>query len=532
MIARKGPALSVETIGPRKITVGRESSYELTLTNSGEVPADEVVVFVNLPAWADVLGAEASVGSTQLGSPADAVKPFLWKVGQLAAMGRERLTLRIVPRESKPFDLGVRWDYRPMASQAMIEVQEPKLTMALEGPREVFYGKKEIFTLKLANVGNGDAEEVMITLEPIGSGDNQPASHRLGLVRAGEQKSIEVELTARQTGELVIQVGARGEGNVQASVSEKVLVRRAALQLSAVGPQMQFVGATATFRVHIANPGNAAAQNLKVSLSLPPGAKYLSGIDGAQAETNGTRISWIVDRLAPGESRDFDARCNLGLAGLNRLDVACSGDDELAATAAVSTRVEAVADLILEVRDPVGPVAAGTDTVYELRLHNRGTKAAEGVEVLAVFSEGIEPVGVEGALHRIQPGQVVFNPIPSIGPGAELLLKVRARAGAAGMHVFRCEVHCKPLGIRRISEVTTHFYEDTLASPAPAGRPSRLPPSTDTAPPMVHAAESGAVAPPGAFTPNGMIPSRAADRRESYGPAPPVYVPIPGGIAR
>jgi len=39
-------------------------------------------------------------------------------------------------------------------------------------------------------------------------------------------------------------------------------------------------------------------------------------------------------------------------------------------------------------------------------------------------------------------------------------LKVRARAEQPGNHVFRAEVHCKPLGTRLVSEETTHFYTD------------------------------------------------------------------------
>ena len=37
LVTRKGPVLSVETMGPRTIVVGRESTYEVQLTNAGEV---------------------------------------------------------------------------------------------------------------------------------------------------------------------------------------------------------------------------------------------------------------------------------------------------------------------------------------------------------------------------------------------------------------------------------------------------------------------------------------------------------------
>jgi hypothetical protein len=81
LFARKGPVLSVETHGPRKISVGKESAYEVKIINSGDVAAEDLVVLVNLPEWAEMIGTEASIGSTQLGASAQISAPFLWKVG-------------------------------------------------------------------------------------------------------------------------------------------------------------------------------------------------------------------------------------------------------------------------------------------------------------------------------------------------------------------------------------------------------------------------------------------------------------------
>ena len=187
----------------------------------------------------------------------------------------------IGPRQSRPFDLAVRWEYKPSASQAMIEVQEPKLALQLEGPRKVLYGKKQLYRLKLANTGNGNAENVAITIIPVGAGENMPASHKVGLLTAGEEKILDVELTARQAGDLTIQADARGDGNLHAALVEKVLVRRAGLKVDVDGPKVQYVGAVAAYAVRIRNPGTAPAHNVSLSMAIPAGAKYLSGIEGA-----------------------------------------------------------------------------------------------------------------------------------------------------------------------------------------------------------------------------------------------------------
>ncbi|HUT08988.1 MAG TPA: CARDB domain-containing protein, partial [Thermoguttaceae bacterium] len=450
------PVLSVQTFGPQRISVGKESAYEVVMENAGDVAADEVVVFVELPQWTDVVGAEPQAGTA---GPA-AGGPVQWKIGHLPAKSRQRLSLRIVPRESRPFDLAVRWDYRPVTSQAMIEVQEPKLVLNLDGPSEVLYGEKEVYRMKISNTGTGPAENVMVRLLPVGSGTNQPISHNLGNIAAGDDKAIEVELIARQVGNLTIRVEVQGDAGVQAELAHEVLVRRAALQVSVEGPKVLYVGTMAGYLVRVGNPGTAPAKNVTLVAGIPPGAKYLTGIDGAQLVANGTKLQWTLPNLNPGNEQSYLMKCHLGLPGSSQLEIRATAEGDLSDTAAILTRVEAIADLMLEVKDPAGPVAVGDEAVYELRIRNRGTKSAQNVEVVTFFSDGIEPTKVEGSPYQVNLGQIAFSPITSVAAGEDVVLKVHAKAGKPGNHIFRAEVHCKTLGTRLVSEETTHFYQN------------------------------------------------------------------------
>jgi uncharacterized repeat protein (TIGR01451 family) len=460
LIARRGPLLSVETLGPRKITVGKQSVYEVTMINAGDVAAEELLVFISLPPWAEVVGAEASSGAATTALAGQPAGGLPWKIASLAPKTREKLVLRIIPRQSRPFDLAVRWEYKPIASQAMIEVQEPKLEMHLEGPREVYYGKKEIYRLKLSNTGNGAADGVSIKLLPIGAGENVPVVYPLNTLPAGETKTIEVELTARQAGNLSIQVEALGETGVHAELSEKVLVRRGGLDVKVEGPRMQFVGATAAYTVRVRNTGNAPAKNITLQAVLPAAMHYAGGIDAAQSDPAG-RIQWRLDALNPEVEQTFLLKCTLGAAGANRLEITATADDELSAAAQTATQVEAVARLELDVKDPGGPVPVGQETAYTIVVRNRGTKDAQNVEVVGYFSRGIEPTRAEGGLNRINPGQVVFSPIPVLAAGSETILKVSAKADTPGNLVFRAEVRCKTLGTRLVNEANTLYYQET-----------------------------------------------------------------------
>jgi uncharacterized repeat protein (TIGR01451 family) len=477
LFLRKGALLGVETLGPRTIAVGRESMYQVQLSNSGQVAAEEVTVYVSLPEWAEVAGVEASLGEAKPPEASERPCALRWKVGHLGAKASERLTLKIIPRQSRPFDLAVRWESKPSVSQTVIDVQEAKLSLQLEGPREVPYGKKENYRLKLTNAGNGNAENVVVTMTPLGAGENMSASHRVGLLAAGKTKTLDVELSARQAGNLTIRAAARADGDVHAELAEKVYVHRADLKVAIDGPKVQYVGAAAAYAVRVRNVGSAPARNIHLSIRLPAGVKYLSGIDGARFDPAANKLEWDMATLNVGTEQTFTARCSLTAAGMSRIRLGVAADDDLAASAETVVQIEAVANLTMDVKDPSGPIQVGDEAVYEVRVRNRGTLEARDVEVVAYFSRGIEPVAAEGAENRLGEGEVVFQPIASLAPGAEMVLKVHAKAEAAGNHVFRAETHCKPLGARLVSEATNLYYTDKAAAlqasrtAAPAGAP-------------------------------------------------------------
>jgi hypothetical protein len=183
----------------------------------------------------------------------------------------------------------------------------------------------------------------------------------------------------------------------------------------------------------------------------------------------------------------------LAEAGANRLEVLASASDDLTAATTCITRVEALADLKLLINDPQGPVPTGEPMVYELRIMNRGTKAAEGVQIAAFFSEGVEPIAVEGGSAELGVGQVVFQPIARIGAGQQVILKISAKADRAGTHTFRTEVVCSSPQTELAAQETTQFYENTASGAGDS-------PVTATPIPQAEAAEA-------------TLPPRFGDRR-------------------
>jgi uncharacterized repeat protein (TIGR01451 family) len=459
---RQGPNLAVETVGPRKISIGKEAIYTVSLANAGNSTANDVTVFVSLPAWAEVVETRSNVGSASMA--ADRPEAGLqWKISEVASHSQHDLTLKIVPRRSQPFDLVVRWTCAPPASQATVEVEEPKLHMDIAGPAEVLYGQQQIYRLTVSNPGTGAADDVVLHLLPVHANDGGVATHRIGTLKAGGSTTVEIELTARQAGQLAIRAEATGDGGLKSAAEALVLVRRAQLAAAVSAPKVHYAGTPITAEIVVTNTGDAAAKDVTVVALLPAGTELIAADNNGQTSERSHELQWKVEQLPAGAQQSFRCKYVLKQTGANRIETQVTAAGDLNASALASTQVLAVADLAMDVTDTPGPIPVGEAVTYTIRVRNRGTRSAEEVEVLAYFSDHLEPSGIEGGQHQASAGVVSFRPIASLAAGDETVYKVTARASKPGNHRVRVEMLCKPIGSKLTNELNTLFYAEDAA---------------------------------------------------------------------
>ncbi len=461
VLMSKGPSLRVETFGPRSIVLGKPARYRVSLINEGDMDGDDAVVRIALPDWVEVAGGDSTLGETQRQPDGAGGARIVWTIGRIAAKSRENLDLQLVPRKNQMIDMKVDWTFLPASQTAQIAVRQPQLNLTVEGPEEIQYGDTATYTLTLNNPGTGDAENVAID---VSTAQGAVQTRQIGVIAAGAKEVIELELFARDAGALTINALATGDGGLKSDAAKKIIVRRAALQLQVRGSEYKYAGSLGEYVIRVSNIGDAPATNVALAALLPRGAEYVGGVEGAEGGKG--RVDWKVNSLAAGAHRDYLIRCTLEAAGTHKFQVQATADDDLSTTGDCETIVETVADLKLSVNDPKGPVPVGKDVVYEVRVVNRGSRAAEDVKVIAQFSNGIEPVSYEGGDAEMITGQVLFKPVRSLGPGETLVLKIFARASQGGNHRFRTEVTCADQETQLVFEDTTKYFVSKTLQPA------------------------------------------------------------------
>jgi uncharacterized repeat protein (TIGR01451 family) len=458
----EGPRLRVTSTGPSSITIGKQARFEVLVENLEARSANHIIVGVDLPEWIEVVAVMPSTGSRELtGSTEEPL--MIWEIPIVEARTSEKIAIDVIPREARPFDMDVEWTFKPVRGKSTVEVTEPQLSIQIAGPTEVQYGEKAIYDVTVSNPGTGTAENVSVMLPEALGGERA----RLDNIEPQQQKKFQVELIARSAGTLDLTTTVIADGDLKESDTREIIVRRAALEVVLEGPPMKYAGSAGTYKITISNEGDAMARDVVAAVALPPGIEFLSGIDNVEKIDGGIR--WNVGMLSPGNQRTFQMQCDMKMAGEITLDAATRGAGDLAATDSFTTRVDAVADLVLFVADPKGPLPTGQDIKYEIRITNRGTKSARNINVVMHFSEGVEPTGAEGIAYEIAPGQVTFAPIAQVDPGQDVVLKVSANASQPGSHRFRAQLLCEEADSHEVAEGTTRFFGEITTSTAENG---------------------------------------------------------------
>ena len=470
------PQIKVTSIGPKSLSVNKSGKYEIKIANVGTIDANEIMIGIEIPAWVEIVGNPVASGGVAEAKTFEGGKGVIWSVSFLPAGRDSTVVMDLMPKENRAFNLKTEWTTAPVSNESKVLVTQPNLLTSISGPSDVKYGEKAVYKITIENGGNGAAEKVAVSLSDSLGGD----SANVGNIEAGATKQFEVELTAGQAGPLKLQAFVTGDAGVKSEIAKEIVVRRAKLDLIAKGPEFKYAGSAVTYNVTVENKGDAPARNITAASLLPVGAEYISGLTQV-TENDGRKIGWTIGEIPANSKREFTLTCLVKQAGEARMEFGVRSVGGLTAADFVTTKIEALADLTLEVVDPRGPQAVGRDVIYELHIKNRGTRAANSVLVSGEFSDHIDPVAGKGAAATIKgDGVITFAPIRIINVGESVVLKVVANSKAPGTHTFRAVVECKAQDIRRVSEGTTKFFGDEIKSKPRVSRPSSNTPALDS----------------------------------------------------
>ena len=456
------PNIEINTLGPKKLTVGQSSTYTLRVRNVGSEVARKLVVTTELPESASDLKANPSVGeaSFQTSSVRVSGRICVWEVGELEPGDEQTLALTLKPTKRAAFGLVSNFDFERSTASAEVEVQEPILEALIEGRDSIEWGVEDRYRIRLRNVGNGDAEEVRIN---VSTGENN-ASQMLGVLKAGEEKIIEMNVKTVSNEFFTIKVEAVGSYGVAATASKRVATLRGQLNVEVETPELQFVEGEFEALVHVTNIGNATLQNVDVVAQVPSGVEILSCSNQARRNDEKRRVYWIAPFIRPNEETTFSLRCRIMNAGTAKFEAVAVDQSGLIAQARSTVNVESIAVLAMRVNAPKEPVAVGRRCVYELVVENNGTKDARDINTGIFLGSGMKPIEVENERGYVyeEDSKVLFKKIDCLRAGESVAFRIEAEALAPGNQKVQAMLQSTAEDVSLLSEETTYCYARRL----------------------------------------------------------------------
>lgn len=447
--------VTVEWLVPREVNLGEAVACQLVVHNRGASEALDVAVKVALPEHVRFEGADPE--------PQADGDHLTWHVGQMSGDQSQTILVRLAPQTEGNFTPRAAVTFT-QSTAAEIRVAQPELALAVSGPEQASVGQSAAYQFQVTNRGAGAAVNVVVHAKIDPSFEHpqgERVEYRLGMLAAGETRTVEAVLSGREHGEFEVLGAVTAGDHVLARATHLVQIARPRLELALEGPGRRFVDRKANYLVQIHNPGPAVAENVHVTQEVPDGFRFVQSTPGGSYDARLRQVGWFVGRLEADETAEVGLQLIPTEVGQHLLTAEVQADAGVIGSAELETRVDGVSAVVLEVIDMDDPVEVAGRTAYQLRVSNQGSIPARRVQVGARVPGQLRITDATGpTAGDIRDQQVAFDHLDRLEPGEARVFHVYVECLEAGQATFRGFVRSDDQDQPTTVEELTRVYED------------------------------------------------------------------------
>lgn len=449
------PSVALEKVSPSEIQVGKPATFALYVRNMGQVAAQNVVITDHVPAGTQLIEARPQPQPSSDGS-------LVWNLGTLQPGEETQLTVQVMPQTEGEIGSTAHISFSAAATSRSISTR-PQLAIEHTAPAKVLIGESLAVGITVSNPGTGPATGVIIE-EDVPPGLSHVAGSQLeydvGVLRPGESKHMELSLRADRAGIIQNRIQVRGDAGLAGQHVVQIEVVAPQLQVTIEGPKRRFLERPATYTLQIANPGTATGRDVDLIAHLPRGMRFVSTDSQGQYDPSRHAVLWSLAELQPSQAGVVKLTAMPIEPGEQKIQVEGRAALNLSATADQLVLVEQSAELVHTVKDLDEVIEVGSDTTYEIRVKNQGTKAATNVRIAAIMPAGLAGTSGDGPTRATGDAtQIAFAPLERLNPQEEVIYKVQAQGRAAGDQIVRVQLSADDLPTVTREE-STRVYQD------------------------------------------------------------------------
>ncbi len=434
---RVAPGVSLETVVPDAVPLGKDATYEIVVRNNGPIAVSGVRVEEEVPNGARYLGGEPLADVT--------LNTLRWTIGDMAPGAERRMKVTVKPGTDGDFKSSPRVTATATTTNT-VRITRPKVTASVTGPEVVGLNDEAAFAIVVKNEGSGPAAKVKVHVAlPPGlkhpqSQNGAPVEAELANVAPGEVRNVVLKTRAVAPGQHTCELTVLAEGSPEVKAKAVTMVQNPMLEARLVSAGRATVRGEPVFTLEIANPGNATTPNVQAAASFPEGLEFVSASDGGNYEPGSRTVTWNLGPQAAGAKKNVTLKLRAGLHGKLAVRSVVQAGSKLKAEPEAIIQVEGVPAINFEVVNIDNPAEVGKEVTYEIRVLNQGTRPLTNVRIMAGLTEGLQLVNVTGPTKHQVTGQAIgFEPIPRLAVKADVVIRIKVKGTVAGD--LRCKVH-------------------------------------------------------------------------------------------
>jgi uncharacterized repeat protein (TIGR01451 family) len=450
----QSPRLSIQKFAPDEIQVGKQATFKVAVVNTGETPAAGVEIHDQIPKGTRLVG---TVPRATRGARGELV----WNLGTIAPGDESVVEMQLMPVAEGEIG-SVATVHFSAAASARTTSTRPQLVVRTSMPSQVLIGEQVALIITISNPGSGTATGVVLS-EQIPAGlrhsSGNDLEYEVGDLKPGDTKKLELTLTAARAGKITNVLTARGEGNLRAEDRVTIEVLSPELSIAVSGSKRRYLEREATYKLSVANPGTAAAEEVELVAYLPSGLKFISANNAGYYEETDRSIRWRLQELPTGETGTVELVAMPVEEGQHKLRLKGTAKKGLAVEKEQPLSVEGITAIMFEAVDIQDPIEVGGETTYEIRVLNQGSKAATNVQVAVMLPPQMQAVAAEGPTRHVVDGnRILFDGLSRLAPKADITYRVRVKGLQPGDLRVSLKVKTNEMQTPVTKEESTRVY--------------------------------------------------------------------------
>lgn len=446
----QSPGVTVQWKRRGDFNVGQECDVDLVVQNTSKAVVRSVMTEAVIPPGVEMLEATPA--------PMQGNESPTWTFGEIQPGETRTVSMKMIPRQ--------RGDVRLDAfvrltgySSAEYSVQEPMLSVTVNGPETAEVGDQIGYVVRVSNPGTGVASSIVIQAAvPAGLEHRSGSilSIEIGTLGPGESRQAKLSLAAVHGGPQKLAVRAIAEGGLNDETVVDVTIAEPNLKIAIAGPENQLAGRTGEYRMTVSNTGNIQSSNVRAKYRIPEGFEFVSADRGGKYNKIDHSIEWFVGTVRPEEASDFRLTLRATQPGNLVHQAGVISEHGQVTMCDYATAVEGMAALEMKIVSSSGQLTRGSEVTWEVHIRNTGSREATNVGMSCEIPSGFELVDAQGpSQHIAENGVMVFRSLPVIKPGTEEVYLITAHCLRSGNHQLRLRVASESIPEPLIGEEST-----------------------------------------------------------------------------